>query len=99
MARAPLCHPRCPKDKIFLRVRILGSVPVSEPEIRGRYHRELPRRRYQYVHMSFIRYHIHMFLFFSLGERLSLDALASNDPQKTPQRSNRVFPPRGVPVL
>ena len=97
MACSPLCYTRRSKDEILLRVRLLDTIPVGESEIRRRCHRELPRGRYQYVHVAFIRRHIHVP--FSLGKRLPLDAPASDDPQKAPQRSDRLLPPCSIPFF
>lgn len=97
MARSPLCNTRCSKDKILLRVRILGSIPGGESEIRRRYHRALPRRRYQYVQMTLIHCQTHVFS--SLGERLSLDARASDDPQKDSKCTDRILPSCSLPVF
>ena len=97
MARSPLRDSRCSKDEILLRVRVLDPVSVGKPEICGCCHRQLPRRRHQYVQMTLIRCNIHAFS--SLGERLSPDALASDDPQKASQCSNRILPPCGLPIF
>ena len=75
----------------------MDSIPVGESEIRGCYRRELPGRRHQYVRITLIRCHIHVSS--SLDKRLSLDALACDDPQKTSQRSHWILPPRSLPVF